>query len=112
MEYDEHDRPTLNGLRADGRSVPVSGLSQGSADQLYLALRVASIEDYLERAPGLPFIADDLFVHFDDARSAAGFAVLGELAQKTQVLFVTHHRHLVDIALEQVGDPLHVESLA
>jgi uncharacterized protein YhaN len=112
VEYDEQDRPALNGLRADGSSVPVSGLSQGSADQLYLALRVASIEDYLERAPGLPFIADDLFVHFDDARSAAGFAVLGELAQKTQVLFFTHHRHLVDIARERLGAPLHVEALA
>jgi uncharacterized protein YhaN len=111
VEYDEQDRPALNGLRADGTPVPVSGLSQGSADQLYLALRVASIEDYLERAPGLPFIADDLFVHFDDARSAAGFAVLGELAQKTQVLFFTHHRHLVDIAREQLGEPLHVEAL-
>jgi uncharacterized protein YhaN len=112
VEYDEQDRPALNGLRADGSSVPVSGLSQGSADQLYLALRVASIEDYLERAPGLPFIADDLFVHFDDARSGAGFAVLGELAQKTQVLFFTHHRHLVDIARERLGAALHVESLA
>jgi len=112
VDYDEQDRPALVGLRADGNPVPVSGLSQGSADQLYLALRVASIEDYLERAPGLPFLADDLFVHFDDTRSAAGFRVLGELAQRTQVLFFTHHRHLVEIAREELGEPLHVESLA
>lgn len=57
------------------------------ADQLYLALRVASVEDYLTRAEPLPFMADDLFINFDNDRAAAGFKVLGQLAAKTQVLF-------------------------
>jgi uncharacterized protein YhaN len=42
----------------------------------------------------MPFIADDLFINFDDKRAAAGFQVLNELAKKTQVLFFTHHQHL------------------
>jgi uncharacterized protein YhaN len=112
VEYDAQDRPRLTGLRADGKAVPVPGLSTGTADQLYLALRLASIEDYLERAPGLPFVADDLFVHFDDERSAAGFEVLGQLAGKTQVLFFTHHRHLVDLARAQLGASTQVAFLA
>ena len=78
-------------------------MSTGTADQLYLALRVASIEDYLERADALPFVADDLFINFDDERAAAGFTLLGELAKKTQVLFFTHHQHLVDIAQNILG---------
>ena len=57
-----------------------------------------SIEDYLARAQALPFVADDLFINFDDDRAAAGFRLLGQLAEKTQVLFFTHHQHLVDIA--------------
>ena len=51
--------------------VPMSGLSTGTADQLYLALRIAAIEDYLERVDTLPFIADDLLINFDDERAAA-----------------------------------------
>ena len=112
VEYDDRDEPHLTGLRTDGHPVPVPGLSTGTADQLFLALRVASIEDYLERAPGLPFVADDLFINFDDQRSSAGFDVLAELATKTQVLFFTHHRHLVDIARARLGDGVRVEHLA
>lgn len=74
----------------DGELVRVSGLSTGTADQLYLALRVASVDDYLDRANALPFVADDLFINFDDARAAAGFEVLCQLSRKTQVLFFTH----------------------
>ncbi|MFO8151954.1 AAA family ATPase [Thioalkalivibrio sp.] len=112
VDYDDRDQPQLTGVRPGGASVPVPGLSTGTADQLYLALRVASIEDYLEHSPALPFVADDLFVNFDDERSAAGFEVLGQLATRTQVLFFTHHRHLVEIARERLGERLHVQLLA
>ncbi len=89
----------------------VLGMSGGTEHQLYLALRVASIEDYLDRADALPFVADDLFIDFDNDRSAAGFEVLGQLAQETQVLFFTHHQHLVDIARSTLGASVHVVSL-
>ena len=89
----------------------MSGMSSGTADQLYLALRVAAIEDYLDRSDALPFIADDLFVNFDDRRAGAGFRALGELARKTQVLFFTHHAHLLDIAREALGGSLSVVNM-
>ena len=103
LEFDQNDNARLAGMRHDGKSVSVTGMSTGSADQLYLALRVAAIEDYLDHAPPLPFIADDLFINFDDDRAAAGFRVLGELARKTQVLFFTHHEHLIDVANKALG---------
>ena len=112
VEYDDRDQPHLTGLRRNAEQVPVPGLSTGTADQLFLALRLASVEDYLERAPGMPFVADDLFINFDDERSSAGFDVLGQLATKTQVLFFTHHRHLVEIAQARLGSAVHVEYLA
>ena len=111
VDFDDRDRLHLVGQRPDGAKVAVPGMSTGTADQLYLALRTASVADYLDRAPALPFIADDLFINFDDERAAAGFRVLGQLAEKTQVLFFTHHQHLVDIASETLGESIPIVSL-
>jgi uncharacterized protein YhaN len=87
LEFDDVDNVALAGIRQDGRRVAVAGMSDGTTDQLYLALRIAAIEDYLDHAEPMPFVADDLFINFDDERAAAGFRVLSELARKTQVLF-------------------------
>ena len=102
----------LTGVRPDGEVVAVLSLSTGTEDQLFLALRIAAVEDYLVRAVALPFVADDLFVNFDTERSTAGFEVLGQLAEQTQVLFYTHHQHLVDVARKTLGAEVHVVSLA
>lgn len=103
VTFDEQDVAHLTGVRLDGTVVAVSGMSTGTADQLYLALRIAAVEDYLERADALPFVADDLFINFDNGRASAGFKLLAELSRKTQVLFFTHHQHLVDIARNTLG---------
>ena len=112
VAFDDRDKAQLIGLRPGGIDVPIIGMSTGTADQLYLALRVAAIEDYLERADTLPFVADDLFINFDDDRAAAGFSLLGELSHKTQVLFFTHHQHLVDIARRVLGTSVSLVSLS
>lgn len=91
--------PRLLGLCEDGASlVDVEHMSEGTTDQLFLALRLAAVEQAIAGGVRLPFLADDLFVNFDDARAAAGLQVLSELARSTQVLIFTHHQHLVDIA--------------
>jgi uncharacterized protein YhaN len=46
----------------------------------------------------MPFIMDDVLVHFDDERSAAALGTMGDIAEKTQIIFFTHHQHLVDLA--------------
>ena len=76
-----------------------------------MVMRIAAIEDYSERADVLPFVADDLFINFDDERAACGFRILEQLAEKTQVLFFTHHQHLVDIARTTLGASVSVISL-
>lgn len=111
VEYDDQDTAHLAGIRPDESTVHVGGMSDGTADQLYLALRLASVDEYLSRAHSLPFVADDLFINFDDTRSAAGFRVLADLSRKTQVLFFTHHQHLVDIAKATVGSTINVVPL-
>ncbi|WP_419759933.1 AAA family ATPase [Acidisoma sp.] len=100
LQIDVETEPArLVGLSADGASVvTIDGMSDGTADQLYLALRLAALEQSLDAGIALPFLADDLFINFDDRRAHAGFKVLGEIARRTQVLFFTHHDHLRDIA--------------
>ena len=51
VDFDDQDRPHLKGERPNGAKVDVPGMSTGTADQLYLALRIASVADYLDRAP-------------------------------------------------------------
>jgi uncharacterized protein YhaN len=111
VDYDDADRPRLEGVRRDGQKVSVDGLSTGTADQLFLALRLAAVEAHMDRAAAMPFVADDLLVQFDDGRAAAALEVFAELAQRTQVLFFTHHEHLVRIAEEALGAGVHVVRL-
>ncbi|MGH6846131.1 MAG: ATP-binding protein [Methylocella sp.] len=93
-DIDEHGNPVVVGRRASGELVPVTRMSDGARDQLFLAFRIASIEQYCAAAEPLPFVADDLLVHFDDDRGAAALGLLAELGKTTQVMVFTHHRHV------------------
>ena len=96
--WDETDRPVLVCVRADGRETPVSGLSDGTKDSLYLALRIASLERIAKTALSLPVLLDDVLVHFDDDRARVALEVIAELAASTQVIFFTHHKRIVELA--------------
>ena len=108
VDFDEEGEAVLVGLRPGGQTVSVTGMSDGTCDQLYLALRLASLETYLADREPLPVVVDDILIQFDDRRAAAALEALVELSRKTQVLFFTHHRHLVDLA-EQRGVVEHDE---
>jgi uncharacterized protein YhaN len=95
-DFNEKDEPVLAGIRSGGERVTVEGMSSGTRDQLYLALRLASLEKYMESAEPMPFIVDDVLVDFDDARSQAALKALAELAEKTQVILFTHHSQVVE----------------
>ena len=98
-EYDLKGHHRIVGIRQnDGEIVHVEGMSDGTADQLYLALRLAGLEMYLDNNEPIPFIVDDILIKFDDGRSAATLQALGKLAEKTQLIFFTHHRHLKELA--------------
>ncbi len=101
----------LLGRRPNGTTVDIEGMSEGTRDQLYLALRLAALDMHLDQAHVLPFIADDLFINFDDNRSKAGLEALGELSKKTQVIFLTHHEHLLPMVRGVFGNDVNVASL-
>jgi uncharacterized protein YhaN len=110
---DEGDGPVLKGVRPDGRLVGVGGMSNGSHDQLYLALRLASLESWVEAHEPIPFVVDDILLNFDDQRALAALQALAELSRQTQVLFFTHHRHLVQLAAANLPeDVLFVHKLS
>jgi exonuclease SbcC len=102
VDYDD-ERQILKATRADGERLHMQQLSTGRRDQLFLALRLAAIEGHLGNGEPLPVIVDDITIQFDDAAAAATFRVLAELSQRTQVLFLTHHEHLLDVAAAAVG---------
>jgi len=105
-DEDDQGRPVLVGLRGDTAIVKVEGMSSGTRDQLYLALRLASLQKRLDASEPMPFIVDDILVNFDDERSRATLKALADLSKKTQVIFFTHHRHLVELADQHVDSSL------
>ncbi|MCW2929003.1 MAG: uncharacterized protein JWM86_2971 [Thermoleophilia bacterium] len=89
----------LRAARVDDAPVGVDGLSEGARDQFFLALRLASILTELDAGgEPMPLVVDDILLAFDDERSRATLEVLGEVAERVQVLFLTHHDHLVTLA--------------
>ncbi|MET0313323.1 MAG: hypothetical protein ABW275_02925, partial [Hansschlegelia sp.] len=96
-DVDDSGQPVVVGRRADGRSVHVAAMSDGTRDQLFLAFRLASLESYCRAAEPLPFVADDVLVHFDDDRAQATLDLLAEFASITQVLLFTHHAGVRDM---------------
>ena len=109
--YDEADTPKLAGQRAGGGLVGIEGMSEGTRDQLYLALRLAYLEDYAGRAEPAPFIGDDLFSTFDEARTGYGLDALAEIGASVQPILFTHHRHVAEIAQDRLGDAVDVLEL-
>jgi uncharacterized protein YhaN len=102
---------TLAAVRADGQRVPIAGLSEGTRDQLYLALRLAALGEFATRAAPLPFICDDLLVSFDDVRAGLALDVLAEAGTELQVILFTHHRHVVDLAKARLKGQVDVITL-
>ncbi|HPT83352.1 MAG TPA: AAA family ATPase [Limnochordia bacterium] len=101
-DYDERDNLVIKGERA-GELVGVQGMSDGTQDQLYLALRLASIERYLEAREPLPVILDDVLINFDDRRAAAALRTLADLGRRTQVIMFTHHLSMVELAQKELA---------
>ena len=77
--YDARDEESLFCVRKDGSEVGVEGLSDGTRDHLYLALRLSTLRHFSAANQPLPLVLDDVFVHFDDPRAAAALRLLGEL---------------------------------
>jgi uncharacterized protein YhaN len=95
--FGDNDKAVLVAIRRSKETVEIDGLSDGTRDQMYLALRLAAIEHHVETVSPCPVILDDILINADNARASATLKVLSDLAKRTQVLFFTHHRHLEEL---------------
>ena len=87
----------LLGIGAGGAKV-ASEMSKGARFQLYLALRVAGYFEFVGQHGPVPFVADDILETFDDFRAEEAFRLFTEMAGVGQVIYLSHHRHLCEIA--------------
>ncbi|MFW6264529.1 MAG: ATP-binding protein [Bacillota bacterium] len=69
-------------------------LSRGTAEQLFLAVRINRIR---EIKPSLPVIVDDSFVNFDNFHLSETVEILHDLAKSHQVFILTCHPHFIDL---------------
>jgi uncharacterized protein YhaN len=88
-------------LNAEGRLLdPVTQLSRGTREQLYLCLRLGLAEAFSRHGATLLLILDDPLANFDAGRCMAIAAALAEVAEARQVLLFTCHNHVVETVKE------------
>ena len=76
---------------------PTSKLSQGTLEQLYLAMRFAAVEEFGEKREHLPVVVDEVLVNFDLERAKKAAGAFGKIAESNQVLVFTCHPWIRDL---------------
>jgi hypothetical protein len=98
----------LVGRRDAEQTVCLSAMSTGTRDQLYLALRLAYLEQYAGSTESVPFIGDDLFTSSDEKRTTQGLKALAATGHLIQPILFTHHEHVVELACKELGQGVDV----
>ena len=80
------DLSLLSGAAQEETLHEVLWRSDGTMDQLYVALRLAVAEELI---PEAPLVLDDAFVRFDDKRLQAALTILQQQAASRQVILFT-----------------------
>jgi uncharacterized protein YhaN len=87
-------------------------MSKGTRFQLYLSLRIAGHTEYAAKRPPLPFFADDILETFDDERAGNTLVLLQEMSKRGQVIYLTHHQHICDLAIKTCGSSVKIHQLS
>jgi uncharacterized protein YhaN len=112
VDFNEAGELALFAQRTDAGDVGVKALSDGTCDQLFLALRLAALDEWLNTHSKLPFVVDDILVNFDEQRAESTLKVMASFAERTQVMFFTHHFNNVELACRSIpSDKLQILSL-
>ncbi|ROZ78008.1 YhaN family protein [Ramlibacter sp. WS9] len=106
------DKQVLLAERVQGGSIGTEAMSEGTRDQLYLALRLAAVSLRRDAGVDLPMVLDDVLMTSSDGRAGCVLQALADFSRGSQVLVFTHHEHLLDIARRSVAsEELQVVSL-
>ena len=96
------DEDLLFVQQENGNVFSTEQLSMGTRELLYLAIRLALIEEYRQRNVRLPIILDDILVNFDRRRASAAARLLTKFAgDQTQIFFFTSHEHIREIFIQE-----------
>ncbi len=98
------EQPVLLAERYDGSRIRIEAMSEGTADQLYLSLRLAALQLRRDSHPHMPLVLDDVLITSDDTRSANVLRALARFAEGGQVMLFTHHRHLIELAQQMLTE--------
>lgn len=90
----------LLAVDASGTPKQIGDMSKSTRFQLYLALRAAAYEQMVTQGVQLPFFCDDVFETFDEDRTRAACRLMERIGRNGQAIYLTHHRHVVEIARE------------
>ncbi|WP_177209507.1 AAA family ATPase [Sulfitobacter brevis] len=96
---------------SDGAAKQAHAMSKGTRFQLYLALRAAAYEQMAANGTVLPFFCDDVFETFDEDRTRAACGLMRRIGQMGQAVYLTHHRHVVEIAKDVCGDDVRIHEI-
>lgn len=94
----EGSSEVLLAVDTKGTAKRVKDLSKSTRFQLYLALRAAAYEQLVSQGIRLPFFCDDVFETFDEDRTRAACLLMERIGRRGQAIYLTHHRHVVEIA--------------
>lgn len=99
---DTDDQPVLLAERSSGTHIHVEAMSEGTRDQLFLALRLAALELRRQAGVDLPVVLDDVLMTSDDRRAGLMLQALAKFSEGRQVIVFTHHQHLLEVAEQHV----------
>lgn len=105
-EAGDDDAPAvLQARRRGGRALGVEAMSEGTRDQLHLALRLAALAQQRARGLLLPMVLDDVLMTSDDGRALRVLQALAEACEGDggQIIVFTHHLHLLELARRTLG---------
>ena len=79
-------------LNSENGMIAVGDMSAGTADQVYLAIRLATVRFITGKADPLPLILDDSFNLYDDERLEASLSFLAREYQGQMLIFTCQKR--------------------
>lgn len=107
---DDQQRHSLRVIRNDGTMIDAQFLSKGTAEQLYLCVRLAYAATFAERSVALPLVFDDVLVNFDPVRCAQMARAIATVAHNHQILLFTCHPNIAE-TFKATGEALHMIEL-
>ena len=87
-------------VASDGSERTTAELSRGTAEQLYLALRLALVREHARTGAVLPVVMDDVLVNFDPERAELMAGAVADLAREQQVFVFTCQPRTTELLLE------------